>query len=67
MNKQKVYIESSVISYFTSKPSKSLIVAGHQKVTYDGGINLKANLIVMYHNLLLMKLAKGIKLRQLRD
>ena len=35
MEKQKVYIETSVISYFTAKPSRDLIVAGHQKITYD--------------------------------
>ena len=35
MEKQKVYIESSVISYLTSKPSKNIVVAGHQQTTYD--------------------------------
>lgn len=35
MEKQKVYIETSVISYLTSKPSRDLITAGHQKTTYD--------------------------------
>ncbi len=31
--KQKLYIESSVISYYTSRPSRDLIVAGHQQIT----------------------------------
>ncbi len=35
MNKQKVYIETSVISYLTAKPSRDLIIAAHQKITYD--------------------------------
>jgi hypothetical protein len=35
MVKQKVYIETSVISYLTAKPSRDLIIAGHQKTTYD--------------------------------
>lgn len=30
MNKQKVYIETSVISYLTAKPSRDLIIAVHQ-------------------------------------
>jgi predicted nucleic acid-binding protein len=35
MEKQKVYIETSVISYLTSKPSRDLIIAGHQQITQD--------------------------------
>ena len=31
----KVYIETSVISYYTALPSRDLIVAGHQKVTQE--------------------------------
>ena len=31
----KVYVETSVISYLTSKPSRDLIVAAHQQVTRD--------------------------------
>ena len=32
--KRKVYIETSVISYLTSRPSKNVIEAGHQHTTY---------------------------------
>ena len=35
MGKQKVYVETSVISYLTSRPSRDLIVAGHQQLTRD--------------------------------
>jgi hypothetical protein len=35
MEKQKVYIETSVISYLTAKPSRDLITAGYQKTTFD--------------------------------
>jgi len=31
--KHRLYIESSVISYYTSRPSRDLIVAGHQQIT----------------------------------
>ena len=41
MEKQKVYIETSVISYLTAKPSRDLVVAGHQKLTYDWWHNVK--------------------------
>jgi predicted nucleic acid-binding protein len=33
--KPKVYVETSVISYLASRPSRDLIVAAHQKITYD--------------------------------
>ena len=33
--KPKVYIETSVVSYLTSRPSRDLIVAAHQALTVD--------------------------------
>ena len=35
MNKQTIYIETSVVSYFTARPSRDLIVAAHQQITHD--------------------------------
>lgn len=35
MTKPVVYLETSVISYATSRPSRDLVVAGHQQVTRD--------------------------------
>lgn len=31
--KQKVYIETSIVSYLTSKPSRDIIIAAHQQIT----------------------------------
>ena len=33
--KQRVYIETTIVSYLTSKPSRDLIVAAHQAVTRE--------------------------------
>lgn len=33
--KPTIYIETSVISYLTSRPSRDLIVAGHQQITRE--------------------------------
>jgi len=33
--KPTVYIETSVISYYTAKPSRDLIVAAHQQITHE--------------------------------
>lgn len=35
MDKQTVYIETSIISYLTGRPIRDLITAGNQKLTYD--------------------------------
>lgn len=35
MPKQTVYIETSVLSYLTSRPSRDLLVAAHQQVTTE--------------------------------
>lgn len=32
---EKVYVESSVISYYAAKPSRDLIVAAHQQITHE--------------------------------
>ncbi len=35
MTKPSVYLETSFISYLTAKPSRDLIVAGHQAITAE--------------------------------
>jgi hypothetical protein len=39
--KRKVYVETSVLSYLTSRLSRDLIVAGHQQVTQEWWANQK--------------------------
>lgn len=33
--KPRVYIETTVVSYFTARPSRDLVVAAHQQITRD--------------------------------
>ncbi|MEI6788912.1 MAG: hypothetical protein WCL49_10595, partial [bacterium] len=33
--KQKLYLETTVVSYFTARPSRDLLVAGHQEATRE--------------------------------
>lgn len=33
--KPKVYIETTIISYLAARPSRDVIVAGHQQITHD--------------------------------
>ncbi len=35
MTKPSVYLETSFISYLTARPSRDLIVAGHQAITAE--------------------------------
>ena len=31
----KVYIETSVVSYYSVRPSRDVVIAGHQQATHD--------------------------------
>ena len=33
--RQRIYIETSVVSYFTARPSRDLLIAGHQEATRE--------------------------------
>lgn len=33
--KEKLYLETSVISYYTARPSRDLILLAHQEITCD--------------------------------
>src|SRR5437870_2739588 len=32
---ERVYLETTAVSYLTARPSRDLIVAGHQQITHD--------------------------------
>lgn len=33
--KKRIYIETSVVSYLTARPSREIMIAGHQEATRD--------------------------------
>ena len=33
--KKRVYMETTVVSYFTARPSRDILIAGHQEATRD--------------------------------
>lgn len=39
----KAYVETSVVSYYTARPSRDLVVAAHQEITRDWWDNHLAN------------------------
>lgn len=44
MDKKTVYIETSIISYLTARPSSDLLAAAWQKVTLTGGTRNETDL-----------------------
>ena len=58
---KKVYIETSVISYLTSKPSKEIITLGHQKVTSQWWKNNKSHFNCFISNAVIQECEKGNK------
>ncbi|MFA6572524.1 MAG: hypothetical protein WCT77_14945 [Bacteroidota bacterium] len=47
MQKQKVYIETCVISYLTAKPSRDIVITGHQKTSY-GWVRVTSNTVITF-------------------
>jgi len=32
---ERVYIETTVVSYLTARPNRDVVIAGHQQITHD--------------------------------
>lgn len=32
---ERVYIETTIVSYLTARPSRDVVIAGHQQITHD--------------------------------
>jgi predicted nucleic acid-binding protein len=57
--KLTVYIETSVISYLTAKPSRDLIVAAHQQITNDWWENALPNYDAFISPIVLEEVSRG--------
>ena len=58
--KQKIYIETSVISYLVSVPSKDIVIAGHQMATRDMW-NTIDNYDIYISDIVIQEVSKGDK------
>ena len=57
--KLKVYIETSVISYLTARPSRDLITAAHQQLTIDWWENRSADFDLYVSQLVVREASAG--------
>ena len=57
--KPKVYLETSIISYLTSRPSRDLIIAAHQQITHDWWENHRHNFDLYISQLVIEEVEAG--------
>ena len=59
--KPTVYIETSVISYLTSRPSRDLIIAAHQQITQDWWENSLKHYEAFISSVVIDEISRGDK------
>jgi len=57
--KRKVYIETSVVSYYTGRASRDVVIAGHQQSTDDFWPQLSGELLPYVSALVIKEAGKG--------
>jgi predicted nucleic acid-binding protein len=57
--KDRVYVETTVISYLTARPSRDLIVAGHQQITHEWWDSRRADYELCVSQLVLQEAGMG--------
>ena len=57
--KSKVYIETTIISYLAARPSRDLIVAGHQQITHEWWQTIRHNYAVVSSQLVVRETGAG--------
>ena len=56
---ERVYIETTVISYLTARPHRDIVIAGHQQITHDWWDNNRENYELCISQLVLGEAAAG--------
>jgi len=59
--KPKVYLETTIISYFTARPSRDIITAAHQQLTQEWWESRKDNFDVFISQIVLQEVNEGDK------
>jgi PIN domain-containing protein len=56
---ERVYIETTVVSYLTARPSRDVVIAGHQQVTHEWWDTRRANYELCISQLVLDEAGAG--------
>jgi hypothetical protein len=57
--KPTVYIETTIISYLAARPSRDLIVAGHQQITHEWWQTVRPNFVALSSQLVAREAGAG--------
>ena len=57
--KPKVYVETSVISYLTSRPSRDIVIVGHQQITQEWWSNYRELFNLVASQLVIQEASAG--------
>jgi hypothetical protein len=55
----RIYVETSVISYLTSRPSRDLIVAAHQQITREWWAHRREDFTIAVSTLVVEEASRG--------
>src|SRR5262245_32400676 len=56
---ERVYVETTILSYLTARPSRDLIVAGHQQLTRDWWDERRGNYEICVSQLVIQEAGEG--------
>ena len=59
--KPSVYVETTIISYLTSRPSRDLVVAAHQQITADWWENVRSEVECYISPFVIQEVSRGDK------
>jgi hypothetical protein len=62
--KPRVYLETSIISYLTARPSRDIIIAAHQELTNEWWENRRKRFDLFVHSLLFRKQKQATKMQR---
>jgi predicted nucleic acid-binding protein len=55
----KVYIETTILSYLTARPSRDVVIAGHQQITHDWWQTCRAKFDLVASQLVVQEASAG--------